>query len=327
MSTFAHNPMAGQHAEGDGGNPFTGQAAPARAPARSTLTATPASTGETLVTPDFDALAEIARELRIDVIRMLHLAGSGHPGGSLGMADVFTTLWFSGLLRVDPKQPDWADRDRFILSNGHICPILYAILARQGYFPREDLWTLRKLGSNLQGHPDFHHTRGVDCCTGSLGNGASVGLGMALGARVQGKDFHVWVGSSDGESQEGQIWEMASAAKHYGVDNLTVMVDRNHIQIDGPTEEIMDQGDIGEKYLAFGWHVQDVDGHDMPALYTAMQTAKDVKGSPTAIICHTTIGKGVSYMEGLAKWHGQTPNDELARQALEELGATDLTLG
>lgn len=271
-------------------------------------------------TPDFGALANVSHQLKLDVLRMLNLAGSGHPGGSLGMADVFTTLWFGGHLNVNPTEPDWADRDRFILSNGHICPILYAILARRGYFPREDLWTLRKLGSPLQGHPDFHHTKGVDCCTGSLGNGVSVGLGMALGARVQGKDFHVWVGSSDGESQEGQVWEMASAACHYDVDNLTVLVDRNHIQIDGPTEEVMDQGDIGSKYAAFGWHVQDVDGHNMEALHTAFETAKAVKGQPQAIICHTTLGKGVSFMEGVAKWHGVTPNDEEFAAAVKELG-------
>ena len=165
-----------------------------------------------MTAPDFDQLAATATELRADVLRMLNKAASGHPGGSLGMTDVFTALWFGGHMRVKPDQPDWADRDRFVLSNGHICPILYAILAHQGFFPRDELLTLRQHGSRLQGHPDFHFTPGVDACTGSLGNGVSVGLGMALGARLQDKDFRVYVGSSDGESQEGQVWEMASAA-------------------------------------------------------------------------------------------------------------------
>jgi len=277
----------------------------------------------TIMTPDFDALATTARELRGDVIRMLHRAGSGHPGGSLGMTDVFTTLWFGGHLRVRPQQPDWADRDRFVLSNGHICPILYAILAKQGYFPREELWTLRKLGSSLQGHPDFHFTKGVDCCTGSLGNGVSVALGMALGARAQGKDFRVFVGSSDGEAQEGQVWEMASAAAHYGVDNLTVLLDRNGIQIDGFTRDVMDQGDLAPKFAAFGWHVQDVDGHDLAAVHEALATARAVTGRPQMILCHTILGKGVSFMENEPKWHGVAPGDEEAVRALAELGFSD----
>ncbi|MCB9899490.1 MAG: transketolase [Planctomycetes bacterium] len=273
------------------------------------------------MTPDFTELAEIARELRIDVIRMLNLARSGHPGGSLGMADVFTALWFGGHMRVDPKNPAWGERDRFVLSNGHICPILYAILAKKGYFPRDDLWTLRKLGSPLQGHPDFHHTKGVDCCTGSLGNGLSVGLGMALGARAQGKDFRVFAGSSDGESEEGQVWEMATAAAFYEVDNLTVLIDRNGIQIDGFTKDVMDQGDLGAKYEAFGWHRQDVDGHDLRALHDALLAARAVKGRPQVIVCHTVLGKGVSFMENQPKWHGQAPDDEQCARALAELQA------
>lgn len=282
------------------------------------------TTGDRIImTPDFDALATTARELRGDVIRMLHKAGSGHPGGSLGMTDVFTTLWFGGHMNVRPEEPGWTDRDRFVLSNGHICPILYAILAKQGFFPREELWTLRKLGSSLQGHPDFHFTKGVDCCTGSLGNGVSVALGMALGARTQGKDFRVFVGSSDGEAQEGQVWEMASAAAHYGVDNLTVMLDRNGIQIDGYTRDVMDQGDLAPKFASFGWHVQDVDGHDLRAVHEALVTARGVTGRPQMILCHTTLGKGVSFMENEPKWHGVAPGDEDAARALEELGLSD----
>lgn len=275
-----------------------------------------------MTTPDLDEIANVARELRGDVIRMLEKAGSGHPGGSLGMADVYSLLWFGGHMNVRPDQPDWPDRTRFVLSNGHICPILYAILARQGFFPREDLWTLRKLGSNLQGHPDFHFTKGVDCCTGSLGNGVSVGLGLALGARLQGKDYRVYVGSSDGESQEGQVWEMASAAAHYNVDNLTVLLDRNGIQIDGFTKDVMDQGDLAAKYAAFGWHVQTVDGHDLAALQLALEAAKAVRGQPQLICCNTILGKGVSFMENVPNWHGVAPDAAQCKAALSELGLT-----
>ena len=276
----------------------------------------------TLPSPqDFTALAATARELRIDVLTMLAEAGSGHPGGSLGMADVFTVLWFGGFLRTDPAQPAWPERDRFILSNGHICPILYAILARKGYFPRADLMTLRKLGSPLQGHPDFHHTRGVDCCTGSLGNGVSVGLGMALGARVQGKDFRVYVGSSDGECQEGQTWEMATSAAHHKVDNLTLLIDWNGIQIDGFNKDINDVRDLCAKFAAFGWHTQEVDGHDLRAVDAALRRAREVRGQPQVIGCRTVLGKPISFMENKPHWHGVAPSkDELVR-ALAELGA------
>ncbi len=284
------------------------------------MTTTENPTPSTRMAPDFQDLAKIANEMRGDVLRMLQLAGSGHPGGSLGMTDVFTTLWFGGFMNVDPKNPTWEDRDRFVLSNGHICPILYAILARKGYFPRDDLWTLRTLGSPLQGHPDFHFTKGVDCCTGSLGNGVSVALGMALGARAQGKDFRVYAGTSDGESQEGQVWEMASAAAHYGVDNLTLLMDRNGIQIDGFTKDVMDQGDLGAKYESFGWHVQSVDGHDMKALHAALVEAREVKGRPQMIVCNTVLGKGVSFMENEPKWHGVAPDEAQLKKALVELG-------
>ena len=274
------------------------------------------------MTPDFQELATTATELRGDVLRMLQLAGSGHPGGSLGMTDVFATLWFGGHMNVDPARPDWEDRDRFVLSNGHICPILYAILAKKGYFPRDDLWTLRKLGSPLQGHPDFHFTKGVDCCTGSLGNGVSVALGMAMGGKFQGKDFRVYAGTSDGESQEGQVWEMASAAAHHKVDNLTLLMDRNGIQIDGFTKDVMDQGDLAAKYKSFGWHVQEVDGHDMMAIHQALEEAKTVRGRPQMIVCHTVLGKGVSFMENVPGWHGVTPDEDQLKAALTELGLT-----
>jgi len=271
-------------------------------------------------TPDFDKLTETARELRIDVLRMLEKAGSGHPGGSLGMTDVFTALWFGGYLRVDPKNPAWPERDRFVLSNGHICPILYAILARQGFFPREELWTLRQLGSRLQGHPDFHFTPGVDACTGSLGNGVSVALGMALGARLAGRDVRVWVGSSDGEAQEGQVWEMATAAAHYDVDNLAVLVDWNGIQIDGRNEDVMNVRDLQAKWEAFGWHAQTVDGHDLHAIDGALRTALGVTGRPQVILCRTVLGEPISFMRDNPKWHGVAPNAEQLQQALAELG-------
>jgi transketolase len=270
--------------------------------------------------PDFHELASIAHALRIDVLTMLEKAASGHPGGSLGMADVFTTLWFGGWMTTDPSRPDWADRDRFVLSNGHICPILYAILARKGYFPRETLGTLRKLGSPLQGHPDFHFTKGVDACTGSLGNGLSVALGMALGARQQGKGFHVYAGSSDGEAQEGQVWEMATSAAHHKVDNLTVLVDWNGIQIDGFNKDVMDVRDLRAKYEAFGWHAQTVEGHDMRAVDAALRVARSIKGQPQVILCRTVLGWPVSFMLNKPHWHGVAPDAAQLQQALSELG-------
>jgi transketolase len=222
-----------------------------------------------------------------------------------------------------PDQPDWADRDRFVLSNGHICPILYAILARKGYFPREDLWTLRKLGSPLQGHPDFHYTKGVDCCTGSLGNGVSVALGMALAARVQGRRYRVYVGSSDGENQEGQTWEMATAAAHHGVDNLTVMVDWNGIQIDGYNRDVMDVRDLHAKWEAFGWHAQTVDGHDLAAIDAALRAARGVTGRPQVLLCKTVLGTPISFMLDQPKWHGVAPDREQLATALAELGVPE----
>jgi transketolase len=269
---------------------------------------------------DFAALAATAHALRIDVLTMLNKAASGHPGGSLGMADVFTTLWFGGWLTTDPARPDWPDRDRFVLSNGHICPILYAILARKGYFPRETLWTLRKLGSPLQGHPDFHFTKGVDACTGSLGNGVSVALGMALGARLQGKPFRVYAASSDGEAQEGQLWEMATAAVHHKADNLTVLVDWNGIQIDGYNRDVMDVRDLQAKYEAFGWHAQVIDGQDLRAIDAALRAAHAVTGRPQVILCRTVLGWPISFMKDKPHWHGVAPDDAQLAQALAELG-------
>ncbi len=284
-------------------------------------TATAIAPREAPPVPDFAALAGIAHDLRVDVLTMLNKSASGHPGGSLGMADVFTTLWFGGWMNTDPQRPDWADRDRFVLSNGHICPILYAILARKGYFPRSDLWTLRKLGSPLQGHPDFHFTKGVDACTGSLGNGLSVALGIAMGGRQQGKNFRVYAGSSDGESQEGQVWEMATAAAHHEVDNLCVMVDWNGIQIDGYNRDVMDVRDLRAKYEAFGWHAQTIDGQDMRAVDGALRVAATVKGQPQVILCRTVLGWPISFMLNKPHWHGVAPDDAQLAQALSELNA------
>src|SRR5262249_37714954 len=250
----------------------------------------------------------------------LEKAGSGHPGGSLGMADAFTVLWFGGYLNVDPKNPGWPDRDRFVLSNGHICPILYTILAKKGYFPREDLWTLRKLGSPLQGDPDFRHPRGGAVCTGSLGNGVSVALGMALGARVAGKSFRVYVGSSDGECQEGQLWEMATAAAHHKAENLTVLVDWNGIQIDGFNKDVMDVRDLVAKFQAFGWAAEAVNGNSMQEVDAALRRAPAVRGGRQVLCCHTVLGTPISFMMNNPHWHGTAPNAEQLAQALAELG-------
>lgn len=342
MSTFAKNQMAGQQ-PGAFNSPF-GHAADVGEPADvAERVARAARLGAEMIAtsqkperyadraadvdvsapldPSSDEMARVCRALKIDLLAALNLAGSGHPGGSLGMTDVFATLWFGGHMRVRPNEPSWNGRDRFVLSNGHINPILYAILARHGFFPREVLWTLRQFGTPLQGHPDFHFTPGVDACTGSLGNGVSVGLGQALGLKVQGIDARVYVGTSDGEAQEGQVWEMASAAVHHGVDNLTLMMDRNGIQIDGFTKDVMDQGDLGAKFAAFGWHVEDVDGHDRAAIHAALERAKAVRGRPQILICRTVLGHGVSFMENEPGWHGVAPKDDELDRAIAEIEA------
>ena len=238
----------------------------------------------------------------------------------MGMADFMSTL-FLAHLNLDADNRHDPERDRFILGNGHTCAGLYSLLAQKGLFSRESLLEFRKFGSPLQGHPHRNLDLGIDMSTGSLGNGLSVGVGMALAAKQNGWGTRVYVASSDGESQEGQIWEAATAAAHYGLANLTVMVDFNNIQIDGVMREVMDVLDLREKYAAFGWHAIDVDGHDVDAIDAALCSAKEETTRPSAIICHTTIGKGVSFMEDKAAWHGVAPNDEQAREALAELGA------
>ena len=267
-------------------------------------------------------LRETARRLRIEVINMLTPAGSGHPGGSLGMADVFTALYWGGFVRHDPANPQWPDRDRVVLSNGHICPILYAALGERGYFPKEWFKTLRKLDSHLQGHPAMNKTPGVELSTGSLGHGICGALGMALAHRMDGRDARVYALCGDGEIQEGLPWEGFMAAAHHKADNLCVIVDRNDAQIDGRTQDVMNLEPLADKFIAFGFHTIVIDGHDFAQIFKALNEARGVKGKPTCIIANTIMGKGVKFMEkdGYV-WHGKTPSKEQAALALADLGA------
>ena len=261
-----------------------------------------------------------ACKVRMGVIESTHGAKAGHPGGSLSAADVFTYLYFKEM-NIDPKNPKWEERDRFVLSKGHTAPGLYAALAHRGFFPVEDLPTLRHIDSYLQGHPNMNTVPGVDMSTGSLGQGVSVAVGMALGAKYQGKTYRVYTLLGDGEIQEGQVWEACMAASHYKLDNLCVIVDNNGLQIDGDIAKVMSPYPIVDKLEAFGFHVEAVDGHDFEALEAAFRKAKEVKGAPTAIVMSTTKGKGVSFMENNAGWHGKAPNDAEYAQAMDELKA------
>ena len=258
--------------------------------------------------------------VRMGIIASTHSAKSGHPGGSLSAADLFTYLYFSEL-NVDPKNPQWEDRDRFVLSKGHTAPGLYAALSQRGFFPTEDLVTLRKIGSYLQGHPNMNSVPGVDMSTGSLGQGISCAAGMALGLKHQGKDARVYTLLGDGEIQEGQVWEACMFASHYNLDNLCIIVDNNGLQIDGDVAKVMSPYPIDEKLAAFGFDVQHIDGHDFEAIEAALNHAKTVKGKPSAIIMKTTKGKGVSFMENDAGWHGKGPNDAECETAMNELRA------
>lgn len=271
---------------------------------------------------DLEALAERARAIRKHILCMITRAGSGHPGGSLSAADIVTALYFHEL-RLDPRRPDWPDRDRFILSKGHAAPVLYAALAERGFFPVEELDTLRQLGSRLQGHPDLRKLPGVEMSTGSLGQGLAVGNGMALAARLDGRDYRVYVLLGDGEVQEGMVWEAAMASAHYRLDNLVAILDHNRLQIDGPIAEVMSPEPLAEKWRAFGWHVLQVDGHDFSQIIAALTRAKSLKGRPTMIICETIKGKGVSFMENRVEWHGTAPTEEDLARALEELERKD----
>ena len=263
-------------------------------------------------------LEKKANEVRQSIVTALHSAKSGHPGGSLSAADIMTYLYFEEM-NVDPKNPKMADRDRFVLSKGHVAPALYSVLAHKGYFPVEDLVTLRHTGSYLQGHPDMKHIPGVDMSAGSLGQGLSCAVGMAQAGKMDDKDYQVYAMCGDGEIQEGQIWEAAMWAGAHHLDNLTVIVDNNNLQIDGTVEEVCSPYPIDKKFEAFNFHVININGNDMEEIRNAFAEAKKVKGMPVAIIAKTTKGKGVSFMEDQAGWHGKAPNDEQYAQAMEEL--------
>lgn len=268
---------------------------------------------------NLEMLQEKAKDVRIDIIRQIHSAGSGHPGGSLSAADIITYLYFAEM-NIDPADPDKAGRDRFVLSKGHAAPALYAVLAERGYFPVETLLTLRKLGSILQGHPDKKKIPGVDMSTGSLGQGISAAVGMALADKIDANGARVYSVLGDGELQEGMVWEAAMAAAHYGLSNLTIFVDHNGLQIDGKNEDVITVAPIAEKFESFGWDVQIIDGHDFEQIAAAVEKAKTVTDRPQAIVAETVKGKGVSFMENEAGWHGKAPNDEQAAQAVTELG-------
>lgn len=261
-----------------------------------------------------------ANDMRADIVRMIAEAGSGHPGGSLSCADILAALYFGGVLEHDPENPEWEGRDRFILAKGHAAPALYAALAQAGYIPREELATLRKLGSRLQGHPDSNQVPGVEVSTGSLGQGLSIAAGAAAGLRLDGAPQTVFALLGDGECQEGQVWEAAMFAAHRKLDNLVAIVDRNGLQIDGRTCDVCDPGDLGAKFAAFGWDVDEVDGHDLDALVAVLGAAKAGRdGRPHAVIARTVKGKGVPFMENEAGWHGKAPNAEQAAEALAAL--------
>jgi len=265
------------------------------------------------------SLRKIANTIRQDIVKMVAEASSGHPGGSLSAADIVTVLYFKEM-NIDPKNGKDPNRDRFVLSKGHASPVLYAALAEKGFFPKEELMTFRKINSRLQGHPSKKSLPGVEQSTGSLGQGLSSANGMALAGKLDNLDYRVFAIIGDGELQEGMIWEAAMSAGHYKLDNLTAILDYNHLQIDGPVEDVLDPAPVDDKFRAFGWNVIVIDGHDMNQIYDALQEAKQTKGKPTLIIANTVKGKGVSYMENQVGWHGTAPNQEQLNQALEELG-------
>ena len=268
---------------------------------------------------NYEELQETARRIRMDVIKAIHEAGSGHPGGSLSATDILTALYFDAM-NIDPKDPKKADRDRFVLSKGHAVPALYATLAERGLYDPEDMMTLRKLGSHFQGHPNMHKVPGIEMSTGSLGQGFSVAVGMATAGKMDGNPGRVYTLCGDGEIQEGIVWEAALSAAHRKLDNLTLIVDWNGLQIDGNVDDVKRVAPIGPKFESFGWHVLNVDGHSFPELLAALDEAKATKGQPTAIIAKTHKGHGVSFMEDQAGWHGKAPNDEQYEQAMKELG-------
>ena len=264
------------------------------------------------------ALQDKAGQIRQDIITMIGAAGSGHPGGSLSATEIVTALYFQ-IMRHDPQNPDWPGRDRFVLSKGHAAPVLYAALAEAGYFDRQELTTLRQLGSMLQGHPDRKSTPGVEASTGSLGQGLSIANGLAIAAKINGEKHRVFALLGDGEIQEGQIWEAAMTSVHRKLDNLVVYVDNNNLQIDGDIRDVKSLTNIPGRWESFGWHVQEIDGHDLAAIIAATQDALAVQGQPSVIVCQTVKGKGCSFMENQAGWHGKAPNPEEVQQALTQL--------
>jgi transketolase len=270
-------------------------------------------------TRDPRELARIARAMRRAAVEMITEAGSGHPGGSLSMAEILVTLFFD-VLRHDPANPAWPERDRFILSKGHGCPMLYAVMAECGYAPKDELKTLRKLGSKFQGHPDVRFLPALEASTGSLGQGLSLGIGMALAARLDRSPARTYVVLGDGEVQEGQVWEAAMFAAFHRIDNLVAIVDYNKIQLDGFVKDILDLEPLAKKWQSFGWHVIELDGHDIPALQAAFAEAAATRGKPSCIVAHTIKGKGVSFMENNPKFHGTAPTRAECEQALQELG-------
>ena len=273
----------------------------------------------TAVAPSITELDAIARRLRLDSIKMIAAANSGHPGGSLSAADIVTALYFGGVLKHDPKRPDWPDRDRFILSKGHGVPVLYAALAERGYFPTSELKTLRQVDSRLQGHPVQGLTPGIEASTGSLGQGLSIGIGHAIAGRLDGKHYRTYVLLGDGECQEGQVWEAVMTAGNYELDTLIAIVDSNRYQLDGPVEEINSIQPLADKFRAFKWHTLEVDGHDIGAVLDALHQARAHEGRPTCIIAHTVKGKGVTFMENNNEFHGKAPNADQLAVALGQL--------
>ena len=264
-------------------------------------------------------LAEKAREIRVGIIESVHAAKSGHPGGSLSIADVLSYLYFKEM-NVDPADPKMEGRDRLVLSKGHAAPAIYAALAVKGYFPKEDLLTLRKTNGYLQGHPDMKHTPGVEMSTGSLGQGVSAACGMALAHKLDGKPSRIYAILGDGETEEGEVWEALMFAAHYKLDNLCIWIDWNGLQIDGPIDEVVGPAPYADKLAAFGWNAVEIDGHDFDQIEAAFEAAKACKGKPSAIVARSVKGKGVSFMENQVSWHGAAPNDEQFAEAMKELG-------
>lgn len=265
-----------------------------------------------------DQLGELCTTVRRDIVEMTAAAGSGHPGGSLSAVELVVGLYFH-TMRHDPAHPDWSQRDRFVLSKGHACPVLYSVLARAGYFPAEELKSLRKFGSRLQGHPNMHVLPGLDTSSGSLGQGLSISNGLAIAAKLDRQDHRIFCLLGDGEIQEGQIWEAAMTSAHYKLDNVCAILDYNNLQIDGCCDDVMCISPVADKWIAFGWNVIEIDGHSLDEVIRAYDTAASVKGKPTIIIAKTVKGKGISFMENIADWHGKAPNQAELALALKEL--------